>query len=392
MILRLRYRPAAGQPAKAARGVQCEFRARRLLGLLALFVLIGLPSAALSISARRPLAGRLASLFSKAVTVLPARIEPFEITQIHSVVPGTVVEVLVSPGAEVRAGQTLAVLSNDEVARELRVAQTRFNRAAQRLAAVRTGKLGNTRDQLERAQLEKALREIKATQQRLANFLLEEDERAWARAKERLEQVRLLREKQLLTEAELQQMEDRVLAEARNLRAAREHWLELQQTVEAGELHLQILKLQLQGSREAEIQAAQQEYEEAQAALWSARRRDLALKIIAPGAGKVTKVAVRRGQRVEANSLLFVTADVRNLTIVVPVSARLARQIRNGSPVVVRLPTEPPTRIPGTVASVLPVPDEQFKSCTVLVSAANPNPEILLVGLEAEVEFAHLGR
>lgn len=359
-----------------------------------LVALIAILSAAvLWLAPKRPLLERLSGVFSAGpVTVLPARVEPFQTTQIHCAISGTVAELLVSPGAEVRRGQTLVVLANDEVTEELRRAQARFNRAVARLAAARAGGLSQTKARLEGARLERAQLDRKFSRQRLESFLLEEDERAWARAKRRLEEVRLLREQQLLTAAELEELEARALAEARNLRAAREQWWQLKHLAEAGELELEILKLQLQDQREEQTEVARQEYEDARTALWSARRKQMLLRVAAPGDGTVTKVAIERGQQVQANSLLIVSVDMRSLRLVVPVSARLARHIRQGTPVMVRLPTEPPRRVPGAVASVVPVPDEFFKSSTVLVTAANPSPETVLVGLEAQVELPHLGK
>lgn len=401
MILRIRCKPGLASPSEGAWAVTKSAK-RRLrsearrgwggIGLLLALMAVG-SAAVLWLAYKRPWLERLSGVFPAGpVTVLPARIEPFQTTQIHCAISGTVAELLVSPGAEIRRGQTLALLANDAVTEEVRRAQAQFNRAVARLAAARAGGLNETKARLERARFQRAQLDRKFSQQRLESFLLEEDERAWARAKRRLEEVRLLHEQQLLTAAELEELEARVLAEARNLRAAREHWWQLKHLVEAGELELEILKLQLQSQQEEQTELARREYEDARTALWSARRNQMLLTVAAPTDGTVTRVATERGQQVQANSLLFVVVDMRSLRLVAPVSARLARRIRQGTPVTVRLPTEPPRRVSGAVASVVPVPDEFFKSSTVLVTAANPNPETVLVGLEAQVEFPHLGR
>ena len=70
------------------------------------------------------------------------------------------------------------------------------------------------------------------------------------------------------------------------------------------------------------------------------------------------------------------------------VDALLARRLRVGQPVKVRVPTEPPTQISASVSEVLLVPSQERSAYTVRIAAKNPAPSQILVGLSAAVEFA----
>ena len=84
-------------------------------------------------------------------------------------------------------------------------------------------------------------------------------------------------------------------------------------------------------------------------------------------------------------------ADLQNLEVEVPVTARLAAMIHGGSPVKIVIPGDPPQALTAAVGDVQLVPDQLERSHVVRIVMPNPQPGSILIGMECTVEFAHGG-
>ncbi len=322
-------------------------------------------------------------------TVLTARIKPVQSFTINAEFPGKVTSVQVAPGAEVKAGETLAVLESEELAEQWERAQRRYKFVQNRLAAARAAEGKNRRARIEREQLETAARARQAARERLRAYSVADAEKAHADAKARLTQLRSLMEQQLATRAEAEESQAQEQAAGRNLQAAREHWSRLKQEADAAESQLRLSRMQ-SSTAGGELLNAQLELEEAKEALRAASARMFNQFVTAPRAGTILRVSLQAGDRVTSGTPLFQIADLSKLTFEVPVSAKVAQHISPGSSVAVRVPTEPPIRVAAEVSSVMLVPDQDRQFYLVQVTIPNPNRAAILAGLEGAVEFPHL--
>src|SRR5262249_12459647 len=116
------------------------------------------------------------------------------------------------------------------------------------------------------------------------------------------------------------------------------------------------------------------------------------LRVAAPRTAAILELPIHAGDSIPAGSALVRGADLANLNFDVPVAASIAMRIAPDTPVVVRVPSEPPMRIRSRVASVLLVPNQTAQSYRVRVTIPNPTPGTVLAGLEGAVEFPHLER
>ena len=107
--------------------------------------------------------------------------------------------------------------------------------------------------------------------------------------------------------------------------------------------------------------------------------------IRATSTGVIVDLAVEVGDRAAAGTTLMAVAVLTELVVDVPISARLINVLREGQEVVVALPTMPPQRVLGRVASINPIPAANMTH-TVEVRFANTSASILS-GQPAEVAF-----
>jgi multidrug resistance efflux pump len=318
-------------------------------------------------------------------TVLPARIEPADLWSIYSEFAARVASVEVSPGQQVQAGQLLAVLENDDLVIDLEQSRRRLARAEARVPAAvpRPGPA-------DREQLRLASQSLQAARARLDAYSLADTESAWKRSRDRLAQVRELFEQHLATNGELEDCQARESGEARNLQAAQEHLSRLRQEVEQAESQFNLQQLAQTAS--ATTAADGDELESARAAVAGAQARLERLRVLAPRSAAILEVPIHRGDSIPAGTALVRGADLANLNFDVPVAASLALRIAPGTPVMVRVPSEPPMRVHSQVSSVLLVPNQTAQSYRVRVTIPNPTPGTVLAGLEGAVEFPHLER
>lgn len=338
----------------------------------------------------RPMEGG-GSRFGSAslATVLPARVEPVESFSVNALFAGKIADVLVSVGADVRPGQKLMEISSDEATAEVQRARARAKVAQARLTAARAGARPNQSRLLEE-QYESAKSAWKAHRERLETFSSMEAERAYADARGRLLETRQLFDKRLVSRAELDEDETRERAESRNLAAAQEHRSLLKQEVDSAASQTRLIEMQMHAPDGLEIQSAAADYADAKAVLALAEQRVTEQQITVKQAGTVLRIGVRPGEYVPAGARLLTIADLSCLSIEVPVSAAIAKQIQTGGPVVVRLPTDPPARVEAAISSITLVPDEVQRTYLVKVVIPNPKTGAVLAGLDGAVEFPHL--
>ncbi|MCL5743037.1 MAG: efflux RND transporter periplasmic adaptor subunit [Acidobacteria bacterium] len=322
-------------------------------------------------------------------TVLPARIEPLHSSTVISEFPGRVATVLVAPGSKVAAGQCLALVEWDELNAELGRAQSRLRFAQARLAAAREMAKRGQREQSLREQYQRALRNKQAAADRLQAYSLADAEKTAHEAQARTAQVRALLQRDLATSAEVEQALASERGELRQLAAAREHYSRLVQEAQAAQTELRLAAMQLEAGDGDTLRAAEMDYQDAETSFRVAEQRASRQNILSERAGTVLKVMAQPGDRIVSGTPLFTVADLSSLVFEVAVTAPMAQTILPGSPVILRVPTDPPAQASATVTSVTLVPEESVRSYLVRITMPNPNPSTILVGLDGAVEFPH---
>jgi len=330
-----------------------------------------------------------AQLGSTHGTVLPATIGAGAQFNILSEFPAKVNEVLVSHGVSVKEGDVLARLESAEITNQLATARKRVEIAELRL---RDAHASNHSERLLSAQSERlaaAVRDRDAARERLKAFSLEQTESALAAATSRVAEIRSLIRQGLATGVELDNARVQEQGATRDLNAAKEHFSRLKQEDEQTEAQVRLAQVQ-PAADNPEVAPAEWELEQARSALALAEQRERRLVVTAPGAGTIIELPVHAGESILAGVPLARIANLSHLMISVPVSAQIARKITIGKPVRVRLPSDPPMRLDSTVESVTIAPNSAQPAYLIRVLVANPDPKLVLAGLEAAVEFEHL--
>jgi len=101
--------------------------------------------------------------------------------------------------------------------------------------------------------------------------------------------------------------------------------------------------------------------------------------------GVIAEIPVRIGDSVPGGTVLAKVAELRRMIADVPVAATMISQLKSGEPVQVRLPSNPPTQVQGTIRTINPLPSPNM---THSVEVEFDNPTLLLLaGQPAEVRF-----
>lgn len=323
-------------------------------------------------------------------TVLPARIKAAGLYAINAGLSGTVTELSVKPGDTVAEGQVLAVISNPELEGLIERAQRRVELAAERVTPQKASDAQPQRRWLDE-QYAAAVKNLRAAEQRLRDFSLADAEAPYARAKANAEHVKSLLERHLATAREAEDAQRTADNELRNLNGRKEVGTRLAQEVEAAQSQVKMARLQLDSSSPAVADSgyAKLEYEEAKASYQKLQDRRDGLRVIAEHGGTVIQVNATDGGPVQEGAVLFQIANSGNLHFDVSAPATIAKTVRTGDSVMVRVPTDPPVEVPSRVSQVLLEPDPQQQSYLIRVTIPNPAPDRLLVGLEGAVAFNH---
>ena len=321
-------------------------------------------------------------------TVLPARIKAAGLYAINAGLAGTVSELSIKAGDTVVPGQVLAVISNPDIEGLVERARRRMELAAERLTQPKAA------PQPQRRWLEEqhaaAARNLRAAEQRLQEFSLADAEQAYQRAKGNADRIRALLDQHLATAREAEDAQRQADNELRNLNGRRELAARLRQELEAAQSQVKMAQLQLDSvPPAADSGYARLEYEEAKAAFETLAGRLSGLRVVAEHPGTVIQINATLGGPVQEGAVLVQLANSGNLHFDVSAPASVAKGVRVGSAVLVRVPTDPPFEVSARVAQVLLEPDPQQLSYLIRVTIPNPAPDRLLVGLEGAVAFSH---
>jgi multidrug efflux pump subunit AcrA (membrane-fusion protein) len=291
-------------------------------------------------------------------------------------------------GQAVAKGDLLAEIENPELLSDLRLARLRLELARRRSAAEgQRGLAGKTRLRVAEAQLAAAVASRNGALARSRSAAEANEGPALERARRNAATIRKLAEQRLATAAELDAAEAVVERERENLAVRRESRARLAEELAAAENQAEAANLQLQALRAGTETSWEIEIAEAAAAVKRLERRAHSLRVIAPVDG-VVAFARAAGSAVAEGELLFRIGDTATLTLEVPATAALAREVREGDKVTARIPVEPPAEVDAYVSGVEWAP-ESGQAYLIRVSVNNPERGAFLAGLEGTVAFRH---
>jgi HlyD family secretion protein len=323
-------------------------------------------------------------------TILPARILPGRMLSISRTVPATVSAVMATPGDTVLAGQELAILESPEVAARLERAQARWRVAQEHLNARNQPGGEETSSRIDQEHVTAAARALEAAKSRVQSNSVAFFQQECARLTARTAEIEKLVAQQLATEKELNRSRRQTQEATQNMQDAIDRQSRSAQELDAAESQLRVAQLQAGLNARSVDETVRREGDEAAAELYSAQRLASELHVRAGSSGTVISSTLMKGDRLAAGTTLFEIADSASLRVDVPASAKLAKLVRKGNPVKVRLPMDPPREIVATVSNILLVPEGGAQSYTIEISILNPNPQVILTGLEAAVVFPHM--
>jgi multidrug resistance efflux pump len=324
--------------------------------------------------------------FEISGTILPARIHAARVFSIVAEVPASVLSISTAPGAKVQPGQELATLDDPELTLALERAKVRLDRAEERRHDLANG---DPSIRVYAAQYDAAEAAWKTACSRANGFNTRDLERSYDSSRERTKAVEKLVGDKLATSADLERRQREQEDALRALASGREQGSRLLQECESSLSQVRVAKLQQNLHQRSEADAAEAEYADAQAQVNTLSLQSQRLRVIAQWPGTVLSVPVAAGERVTAGAVLFQIGDLSDLSVEVPVGAQIARKIRRGEKVLVRLPMDPPRQVEAPVSSVLLTAGEDGQSYVVRILMPNPDTSVILAGLEGEVVFRH---
>ena len=126
---------------------------------------------------------------------------------------------------------------------------------------------------------------------------------------------------------------------------------------------------------------------DARSALGEGIRRQEELKVTAPHDGVVVGTVLAAGDRVSAGTPIVHVADQSKLSFEASVTPLMARKIKPGDPVRIRVPTVPPRQLDAQVSTVALASDPAQQSYIVRAIIANPDFNAILVGKKGAIEL-----
>ncbi|MBZ5630215.1 MAG: efflux RND transporter periplasmic adaptor subunit [Acidobacteriia bacterium] len=144
-----------------------------------------------------------------------------------------------------------------------------------------------------------------------------------------------------------------------------------------------------QATLEAQVtrQELQEHLRQAELKYEQARQQFDATIVRATEDAVVADIPVRLGDRVPGGTILVRLAELDNMVADVPVAARIVAELKVGQRSLVTLPSTPPRQVEGRISIIHPLPAANMTH-TVEVEFHNPTL-LLLAGQPAEVRFAH---
>jgi multidrug resistance efflux pump len=234
-----------------------------------------------------------------------------------------------------------------------------------------------------------AERALDAANERLVKFSLDAAQDNAQKTQVNMQEIATLVQQGLATNAEFEEARRAAALSARDLQGEREHLSRLREEVDLATARVSNEPSLLQNPGRTEELNLRMELQEAETALKIAARHCDSQRLLSTGTGTVLKVMVNVGDRIPSGFPIVQIGQLDRLDFDVPVDALVARTIKVGQPMNVRIPTEPPTQIVAPVAAILMVPAQDQSAYTVRITVDNPARSAVLVGLSAQVEFPH---
>jgi multidrug resistance efflux pump len=317
---------------------------------------------------------------TSSAIVLPAIIRPHHVVTISSGFPGSINAVNVSAGQEVKAQDVLITLVDPEFGME-------YERAKVHLESIRR-RLAHRSISDHSSDLPRAEAAFSAASERLKAFHPEVSQSYFEKTQAHFREVEKLAQQGLATDVEVEQARHSSGMALQEVQNEREHLSRLKEEAENAASRVADSRRFLVPTPTEEELDLRRELLDAEAAVELAGRRLGSQKVLATGPGTVLKVLVNVGDQIPSGVPLLQMGRLDLLDLDVPVDALLAKRIRVGQMVKVRLPTEPSAQLLASVSSISPVPSQDQSAYTVRITAKNPAPSEILVGLSGQVEFA----
>ena len=262
-------------------------------------------------------------------------------------VNGTVARIAASVGERVESGQVLLELENEDLATQLRQAESRLDQVRLQLAAAREVHLPRQLDRLESevAQLAESLRQLEIT--------YSDARRSFERTAELYQEEIISLHEYEKVEMELEMLESRV-RQTRSQYESALRQLEMERVSQVREL--------------AQLEA---QLRDAQIGLDAARLAYEKTRLKAPVAGTVSSLNARLGQEVGPGVPLATLVDYDALYVRARITERQLELIATGDTVLIQVPTLG-EEFPGTVQEIALAPQEGTRSYPVKVYFDQP--------------------
>lgn len=141
------------------------------------------------------------------------------------------------------------------------------------------------------------------------------------------------------------------------------------------------------GEKKEEIRAAVKGLTQAEVRVKKARLDLEKTKIKAPFSGIIWGINVAQGQSINAGTELFSLVDISHIKVMAKVLESEVDKVKVGRGATLIFSAYPDKKFRGKVIAISPVIDPEERTCSVVISVANPEGEIK-PGMHAEVEIA----
>ena len=227
-------------------------------------------------------------------------------------------------------------------------------------------------------------------------LLLELDDRPYQLDLESLEADRLRYLSELLLERQFSSSETSSSAPKEKLNKVEKEYNRMRQLFQKGMIskaeferisHQYEMALIEAGEKKEEIRAAVKGLTQAEVRVKKARLDLEKTKIKAPFSGIIWGINVAQGQSINAGTELFSLVDVGQVKVMAKVLESEVEKVKVGREATLVFSAYPGKKFKGKVVAISPVIDPEERTCSVVISVANPKGEIK-PGMHAEVEIA----
>ncbi|MBI4889377.1 MAG: efflux RND transporter periplasmic adaptor subunit [Acidobacteria bacterium] len=296
-----------------------------------------------------------------------------------------VARVLVREGQAVKAGDPIAELDSPELRLELESAERRLQLL--RLRASQGAR--SSASEYSREQAAAADRLVESIQRRLNEYSVADYETSHLAAQEHTRKVAALVENRLATGVELDVARRTELNELRNLQMARQTLSRLTEDLDSARAQQRMARIASSGPDSETRQIQDLELEQAQQDYGVLKSRLEQLHVVAPIDGVVIGGLARDQETIFAGSPVARIASLSELEVEVPVSATIAKSVVPGTRVDVRLPSDPPLTVRGTVMYAALATDVRSGGHVLRVGIPGAASYSAFVGMEATVDVSH---